>query len=100
MKATTKRHCYSGQASSRDCQGYEDALASACTTFGLWKLVMIAGKSEAEPGRGRKDPYGGGGANDGREERSGQSASKTERMKCVHKCINDHGIHTRLVPFV
>ncbi len=63
---------------SRDCRGYGDALASACTTFGSWKLVMVAGKSETEPGRGRKDPYGGGGENDGREEeRSGQGASKT-----------------------
>jgi hypothetical protein len=59
MKATTKRYCYSGQASSRDCRGYGDARASACTTFGSWKFVIVAGKSEAEPGRGRKDPYGG-----------------------------------------
>jgi len=56
---------------------------------------MVAGKSETEPGRGRKDPYGGGGENDGREEeRSRQGASKTHTLKCVHKCINDHGIHT------
>jgi hypothetical protein len=67
MKATTKRHCYSGQTSSRDGREYGDALASARTTFGSWKLVMVAGKSEGEPGRGRKDPYDGGGANGGRE---------------------------------
>jgi len=82
MKATTKRYCYSSQVSSRDCRGYGDARASDCTTFGSWKFVMVAGKCEAEPGWGRKDPYGGG-ENDGKEEGSRQGASKTHTLNCT-----------------
>jgi hypothetical protein len=55
MQKLDKTHCkalyrFSGQQMPGKRPRYGGALASACTTFGSWKLVMIAGrKGETRP---------------------------------------------------